>query len=484
MDVRSDLPADDDDAESLTGWWPGSERRAPGDYQNGSTDVPEAEGPEGPPATEEASLSEGPRARVGAATSAERMESLQEALLAIRSRVEALSSRPPGEAPQVVPPAPQAAPPPAARPQSPVPPEVPVRGAVDLQLYHQAQEQRTLAELRRHAVETEESLRRITGVVQELSIDLRSIVDAARRAIDQTSEQAESSVELGRLLGRRLEQLDDQVHSRLDDLDEQVHGRLDELDKDLTRRLERIENRPEEPDPGVEQLGAEIGRLREELLAEQPVEGVERLRDEIGRLREEISSDAGTSAQKDLRSRLELVSQQLSDTLDSLAELIEGAPAEDEAAFEDMLSTIKVETEAAVEPFRAQVEELGRHLAEAFGREEQLSATLTTLTDEVQRLRRRIAMRATPGPPLDNEQMQAIARAVVSALPETEGQPTPSTLGWEGPDEAWAPEGEAEEEAVEEPATERPAGARRQRREQRPLIRARKAAGPRTKKKS
>ena len=44
MDVRSDLPADDDDAESLTGWWPGSERRAPGDYQNGSTDVPEAEG--------------------------------------------------------------------------------------------------------------------------------------------------------------------------------------------------------------------------------------------------------------------------------------------------------------------------------------------------------------------------------------------------------------------------------------------------------
>ena len=461
MDVRSDLPADDDDAESLTGWWPGSERRAPGDYQNGSTDVPEAEGPEGPPATEEASLSEGPRARVGAATSAERMESLQEALLAIRSRVEALSSRPPGEAPQVVPPAPQAAPPPAARPQSPVPPEVPVRGAVDLQLYHQAQEQRTLAELRRHAVETEESLRRITGVVQELSIDLRSIVDAARRAIDQTSEQAESSVELGRLLGRRLEQLDDQVHSRLDDLDEQVHGRLDELDKDLTRRLERIENRPEEPDPGVEQLGAEIGRLREE-----------------------ISSDAGTSAQKDLRSRLELVSQQLSDTLDSLAELIEGAPAEDEAAFEDMLSTIKVETEAAVEPFRAQVEELGRHLAEAFGREEQLSATLTTLTDEVQRLRRRIAMRATPGPPLDNEQMQAIARAVVSALPETEGQPTPSTLGWEGPDEAWAPEGEAEEEAVEEPATERPAGARRQRREQRPLIRARKAAGPRTKKKS
>ena len=41
-----------------------------------------------------------------------------------------------------------------------------------------------------------------------------------------------------------------------------------------------------------------------------------------------------------------------------------------------------------------------------------------------------------------------------------------------------------QEEAVEEPATERPAGARRQRREQRPLIRARKAAGPRTKKKS
>jgi hypothetical protein len=345
-----------------------------------------------------------------------------------------------------------------------VAPEVPVRGAVDLQLYHQAQEQRTLAELRRHALETEESLRRITGVVQDLSIDLRSIVDAARRAIDQTSEQAESSVELGRLLGRRLEQLDDQVHSRLDDLDEQVHGRLDQLDKDLTRRLERIETRPEEPDEAVEQLRVEIGRLREEL-----------------------SAESGSPAQKELGSRLQLVSQQLTDTLDSLAALIEGAPAEDEAAFEDMLSTIKVETEAAVEPFRAQVEELGRHLAEAFDREGQLGTTLTTLTDEVQRLRRRIAVRATPAPPLDDEQMQAIARAVIAALPESSGPPTLATLGWEGPDDGWAPEEQPEEEAeeaVEEPATERPVRARRPRREERPLIRARKAAGPRTKKKS
>jgi hypothetical protein len=504
VDVRSDLPADDDDAESLTGWWPGSERPGPADDESQPVEVVEDEGGEGAPAADETSLSDGPRARVGTATSAERMESLQDALLAIRSRVEALSSRPPGEAPPVPPP-PAAPPVTAAQAPVQVPPDVPVRGAVDLQLYHQAQEQRTLAELRRHALETEESLRRITGVVQDLSIDLRSIVDAARRAIDQTSEQAESSVELGRLLGRRLEQLDDQVHSRLDDLDEQVHGRLDQLDKDLTRRLERIEIGPEARDEGLAQVREEIGQLREllpvevlreeiaelrdQMAVEKPAEGMGQLRDDIAGLRDEISAGSGSGAQKELRTRLELVSEQLTHTLESLAELIEGAPAEDEAAFEDMLSTIKAETEAAVDPFRTEVQELGRRLAGALDRDEELGQTLATLTDEVQRLRRRIAVRATPAPPLEDEQLQVIARAVIAALPGGSAPPAVATLGWEGPEEAWAPDAPEEQpeyDPVAEPeaASERPIRARRQRREERPLIRARKASGAKAKKKS
>src|SRR5204862_7812903 len=48
--------------------------------------------------------------------------------------------------------------------------------------------------------------------------------------------------------------------------------------------------------------------------------------------------------------------------------------------------------------------------------EEQLGATLVTLTDEVQRLRKRIAVRTAP-PTIDEDQIQNIVDAVVAALP-------------------------------------------------------------------
>src|SRR5205807_4489469 len=106
----------------------------------------------------------------------------------------------------------------------------PGRAPVDLALYRQASEERTLAEVRRHSRETEDVLKRMSTNMQELSHDLRSIVDAARRAIDQTSEQAQSSVELGRLLGERIEQLDEQVVAKIDVVDEALAERLDAMD--------------------------------------------------------------------------------------------------------------------------------------------------------------------------------------------------------------------------------------------------------------
>src|SRR5206468_2677854 len=94
-------------------------------------------------------------------------------------------------------------------------PRAPRPGASQLALYRAATDDRTLAELRRHSRDTEDLLRRMSALMQDLSLDLRSIVDAARRAIDQTSEQAESSIELGRLLGDRIEQMDAQLAARI-----------------------------------------------------------------------------------------------------------------------------------------------------------------------------------------------------------------------------------------------------------------------------
>src|SRR5207244_638413 len=121
-----------------------------------------------------------------------RMESLQAALSSIRDRVQSLGTAVGAE---------------AHRTAGPPPP-------VDLTLYRQASEERTLAEVRRHSRESEDQLKRMSENIKDLSKDLRSIVEAARRAIDQTSEQADSSVELGRLLGERMEQLDEQVAAR------------------------------------------------------------------------------------------------------------------------------------------------------------------------------------------------------------------------------------------------------------------------------
>src|SRR5207248_5946497 len=136
------------------------------------------------------------------------------------------------------------------------------------------------------------------------------------------------------------------------------------------------------------------------------------LRDELGDALVEIGN-------ADLRAGLETVNEQLNRTLTSLAALVEGAPEQDEAVVDEVVSAIKSETEAAVEPFRAEVEELGRQLGEALGSEDQLGGVLTELTEEVQRLRRRLPVRSgSPG--LDDEQLQAIVGAVVAALPEAE----------------------------------------------------------------
>jgi hypothetical protein len=311
-----------------------------------------------------------------------RMDSLQDALASIRERVQSLSGS-------------------VQAPQAPRP------GASQLALYRAATDDRTLAELRRHGRDTEDLLRRMSALMQDLTLDLRSIVDAARRAIDQTSEQAESSIELGRLLGERIEQMDEELAGRLEMVDGILAQRVDQIDAaigsmqvHLDKRLTRLEQR------------AGVGVVREELSELRADVGD--LRSEVGTLRDEgVGVDAGAA---DLQDRLEVVGTQLDRTLTMLRDLVEGSPDQDEDMVDGVVAAIKTETEAAVEPFRAEVEELGRQLGDALDREEQLGATLATLTDEVQRLRKRIAVRSAP-PTIDDGQIQSIVDAVVGALP-------------------------------------------------------------------
>ena len=166
----------------------------------------------------------------------------------------------------------------------------------------------------------------------------------------------------------------------------------------------------------------------------------------------------GDGGSVDLQQRLEVVGGQLDRTLATLRDLVEGVPEQDDAMVDGVVAAIKTETEAAVEPFRSEVEELGRQLGDALDREEQLGATLTTLTDEVQRLRKRIAVRTAP-PTIDEGQIQSIVDAVVAALPGRR-PPAPS-----GRRRAAEPEPESEldvePEPEPEPAPKRRARARR-----------------------
>ena len=286
-----------------------------------------------------------------------RMGNLQDALASIRERVQSLSSDMPGPGRQGA------------------------AAASQLALYRAATDDRTLSELRRHGNETENLLRRLAANLQDLSTDLRSIVDAARRAIDQTSEQAESSIELGRLLGERIEQMDADTSRR-----------LEQIDTEFSERFTKLERR------------AGVGVVREELAE---------LRSDVGELRAALADGGGS----DLSSRIDMVGAQLDSTMTMLRDLIEG-PAGQEGELGDMVdgvvASIRTETEAAVEPFRAEVEELGRQLGEALDREEQLGSTLGELTAEVTRLRKRIAVRAGP-PTIDDDQIQHIVDAVVAA---------------------------------------------------------------------
>jgi methyl-accepting chemotaxis protein len=314
-----------------------------------------------------------------------RMDSLQDALASIRERVQTLSTGM------------RTAQPGAASGRT-----------SQLALYRAATDDRTYAELRRHSGETEELLRRMSSLMQDLSLDLRSIVDAARRAIDQTSEQAESSIELGRLLGERIEQLDERVAARLDVVGDFLGQRVDQMDSamgslqvHLDKRLTKLEQRS-----GVGMLREEMGELRAD---------VGDVRGDLGTLRDEVGA-VGEVGSVDLQERLDAVGTQLDRTLATLRDLVEGAPEQDEAVVDGVVAAIKTETEAAVEPFRLEVEELGRQLGEALDREEQLGETLTALTDEVQRLRKRIAVRTAP-PTIDGAQIQSIVDAVVAALP-------------------------------------------------------------------
>ncbi|MCU1450297.1 MAG: hypothetical protein JWP02_2467 [Acidimicrobiales bacterium] len=329
-----------------------------------------------------------------------RIDSLQDALSSIRERVQSLSSSM------------KSAEATTGRPRT-----------SELSLYRQATDDRTLRELQRHSGETEELLRRMSTLMQDLSLDLRSIVDAARRAIDQTSEQAESSVELGRLLSERIEQLDQQLGARLDLVDDAMAGRLDQMDSavgklqsnvgssfsgmqaHLDKRLSKLEQRS-----GVgivrEELGevrSDVGEVRADLTS---------LRDEVAGAVAAPSEDAGGESQE----RLEAVADQLDRTLRALNAIVEAEPASDDAALDEVLATIKAETEASVAPFRDDIEDLGRQLTSALDREEQLTVTLASLTEEVRGLRKRIAVRATP-PTIGDDQIQNIVDAVVAALP-------------------------------------------------------------------
>jgi chromosome segregation ATPase len=332
-----------------------------------------------------------------------RMNSLQDALAAIRERVQSLSTtvQEPGQ-----------------------------RGAASSQLalYRAATDDRAYSELRRHSHDTENLLRRLSQLMQDLSLDLRSIVDAARRAIDQTSEQAESSIDMGRLLGERIEQMDAQIAARLDsfahstpnqsavvDRVEQIVRALDTLHGNLDKRLTKIEQRS-----GVGVVREEVGGLRSDVGDVRGELGT--LRSDVGDVRAELSTlrgevgAAGQPDNADLQQRLDVVSGQLDRTLTILREVVEGAPEQDVDMVDGVAAAIRSETEAAVEPFRVEVEELGRQLSAALEREAQLGDTLTTLTDEVQRLRKRIAVRAAP-PSINDEQIETIVAGVVAALP-------------------------------------------------------------------
>src|SRR5436305_4669456 len=149
------------------------------------------------------------------------------------------------------------------------------------------------------------------------------------------------------------------------------------------------------------------------------------IRSELGTLRGEVGTVGVDTGSADLQERLELVGGQLDRTLGMLTDLVEGVPDQDGDMVDGVVAAIKTETEAAVEPYRNEVEELGRQLGEALDREEQLGATLVTLTDEVQRLRKRIAVRTAP-PTIDEDQIQSIVDAVVAALP---GRRAPAPSG-------------------------------------------------------
>jgi methyl-accepting chemotaxis protein len=384
---------------------------------------------------------------------AARMDSLQDALASIRERVQTLTSEME---------APAAAPAGGAR-------------TSELSLYRQATDDRTLRELRRHSGETEELLRRMSGVLQDLSMDLRSIVDAARRAIDQTSEQADSSIELGRLLGERIEQLDEEVGARIGVLDKtvaklrtsmgeamsQLHTNtgkaFNNMQTYVDKRFTKLEQRA-----GVGVVREELGEIRSDVGDMRTELG--EMRTDVGDMRTELSSlheiagEAGGGGGADDEAAGELAQRiaEVDRTLATLTALIEETPEDAEAGV-----GLAADAGTAVETFRAEVEDLGRQLGAAIEREEQLTVTLAALTEEVRGLRKRIGVRASP-PTIGDDQIQAIVDAVVAALP---GRRVAALEAREARPER---EPEPEAEAVEEPAParakrERPARSRRSR---------------------
>ncbi|TMK85718.1 MAG: hypothetical protein E6G57_13345 [Actinobacteria bacterium] len=221
----------------------------------------------------------------------------------------------------------------------------------------------------------------------------------------------------------------------------------------LDKRLTKIEQRA-----GVGVLREEVGELRTDL---------GEMRADLGTMRDEVGAVADAGGAQ-LQERLAVVGSQLDRTLTILRDLVEGSPDQDGDMVEGVMGAIKAETEAAVEPFRNEVEQLGQLLTEALGREEHMGETLATLTDEVQRLRKRIAVRAGT-PSLDDDSIKSIVDAVVVAV---QGRRPPSTARRRP-----APEPEVEEEPepeVEWEAPPPPAPKARKKRAARP-VRAKKA---------
>jgi len=414
-----------------------------------------------------------------------RMDSLQDALSSIRERVQSLSSSVQATGPR------------AAQ-------------SSQLALYRAATDDRTYAEVRRHSKETEEHLRRVATLMQDLSLDLRSIVDAARRAIDQTSEQAESSIELGRLLGERIEQMDDQLSKRIDGVaaqrtDQGIEQRVEQLGAGLGGLQGYLDKR-------IEQLGAGLGGLQghldKRLTKLEQRAGVGVVREEIGELRTdlgEVRADLGSmrtdlggvraevtearvelgsvrdhmgvvadSGTTELEDRLNVLATQLDRTLGILRDFVEGESDQGGQTGDAVVDVIRAETEAAVEPFRNEVEQLGQLLSDALGREEQMTEAMATLTDEVQRLRKRIPLRAGAKPSIDDDQIQSIVDAVVVGV---QGRRPASTARRRSAPE---PPPEDEDEFAMEPEPQpapRPVRAARKKRASRP-VRAKKAPAP------